>query len=1043
MVQTAHMNAMAAKETEQEKDSRRVLVVDDDPASRSIMRHVFSLRDFQIDEAQDGLEASDLVASRDYQLVIVDLRLPRLSGLELIERIRRMRPDLPIIIVSGVGGLDEAIEAIRHDVFFYFKKPIVNLDEFFHVIDSALERERLIRENRAFQEKLSDLNLRLQEKVAEQTREISEMRDRLAELFQVSPKILAARDFDEKLNVAAQALVSGHFFQRVLIILEIFSSQPAQGGYAVAGTEAMIPVEELEARYQEMKDLMKEEYRQGGSYVVPFTATPAQGDSLDSSLVLVPLRAQDGRIIGLARLGGFMGRNPPGEEVLHMLELFMAQIALSIEEVSLERELEESEAEYRALVDNVSDLIFRLDLQGNFTFVSRRSLENLGYKWSELVGHSFLDLVPDYQRELAFAALEKLKESAYASQDFIMHHKDGRELVMATTTTHLIEMGQPAGILGIARDVTERRRLEGQVRESEERYRALTENANDAILILDPETYRLLEVNQRATELTGYSRDELLQMTALDLRSPERRAQATERIEATKSMGGGRFEDAPLRCKDGHEVVVDIAATVLDIGGRKIYQSIVRDITQQKRTEEALRRRLMELQIFSEIGDALQSSIDVKTVLSIILAGVTAGQGLGFNRAFILLYDQDKAILHGEAAVGPTSADEAGRIWSELSAKGFSLTDLIQSYQTESFSRLRQMADYAQQLSVRVTKDSGVFYRAVFQGEAAVIEDAAHSPLVPDEFRNRYPASAFAIVPMISRDTVLGVLLVDNFVTNLPITNDDLRRLRVFANSAALAIERSRLLSSLEVRLRELTAANRQLKESRDKLVQTERLSAIGEVAASVAHEIRNPLTAIGGFAQSVLNSLPPDDPNRPRLHIVVDEVRRLEGILTEILQFTRPTMPRFEVADLNGIILQTFHMMSGEIDEGLIRVQKDLEPKLPAIWADPDQIRQVLLNILRNALHSMPKGGVLQVESRADDDAAQVRVTDTGIGIPKANLDKLFRAFFTTKSAGSGLGLTISQQIVRNHGGSIAVESEEGIGSTFEISLPIYRKGA
>jgi PAS domain S-box-containing protein len=1161
---------MMNREAGQGVTRRRVLVVDDDEMSRTVMRHVFSLRDFEIEEACDGIQAEEMVERNGYHLVIVDLRLPRLSGLDLIERIRRKQPDLPIIIVSGEGGLDEAIEAIRHDVFFYFKKPIVNLDEFFHVVESALERERLIRENRAFQEELRDLNLQLRERVADQTREIAGMKDRVAQLFQVSPSILAARDIDEKLNLAVNALVKGRFFQRAMILLETYPNQPTQMGWASASDEETVPKKGLKTRYKEMKALLREDIRRGGSYVVDRREGDVGADPSDSTSVLLPLRGQDGRMIGIARLEEPVGADAPAEEVLHLLELFMAQLALSIEEVNLERELEESEAEYRALVDNVSDLIFRLDERGNFTFVSRRSLENLGYEWQELAGRSFYELVPDERRESARKALERLQAQPGGMQDIVMLHKDGRRLIMAVTANPLIEMGQPVGILGIARDVTEKRRLEGQVQESEERYRALTESANDAIFVIDPETYRFLEVNRRATDLLGYSREELLLMTSLDLRRPEHVARAIERIEATKISGKGRFEDAPLRRKDGREIFVDISATVLEIGGRKIYQSIVRDITEQKaaeqalreseerfrslvettsdwvwavdpngvytyaspkvkdllgyeprevigktpfdlmppdeaqrvaavfadiaksqrpfaglentnlhkdghlvvletsgvpvygaegnflgfrgidrditerkRTQEALSRRVMELQILSEISDALQSAVDVDTVLGIILAGVTAGEALGFNRAFILLYDEEEATLHGEAGIGPTSADEAGRIWSRLSGGGLSLTKLIQNYATEFPSNRQQMADYVRRLSIPVGEESGVFYRAVFLREATIIPNIQESPLVPSEFRKYYNARSFAVVPMISRDVVLGVLLVDNFITNKPITDDDLRRLRVFANSAALAIERARLRVSLEGKLEELTAANRELKESRDKLVRTERLSAVGEVAASVAHEIRNPLTAIGGFTRSVLSSLAVDDRNRSRLQIVVDEVRRLEGILTEVLQFARPTMPRFEATDLNGVILQTFDMMSEEIDEEVVTVERSLDAMLPAIWADPDQIRQVLLNIFRNAVHAMPEGGVLEVQTVANDEVAQVRVRDTGVGVPKTNLEKLFNAFFTTKSAGSGLGLTVSQQIVRNHGGTIDVESEVGKGSVFTVSLPLHKKGA
>ncbi len=1163
---------MNVAEVKQDVTLRRVLIVDDDAPSRTIMRHVLSLHNFEIEEACDGLEADEMVDSRDFQLVIVDLRLPRLSGLDLIGRIREKHPNLPIIIVSGGGELEEAIEAIRHDVFFYFEKPIVNLDEFLRVIESALERERLIRENRAFQEELRELNLRLREKVVEQTREIAEMKDHLSHLFQVSPSILAARDIDEKLNIATEALITGKFFQRAKILLEPYVNQPIQVGWAAARKDETLPQKGLKGCYRKMTDLLRKENQHGGAHIFSEPRSSEDKETDDLVFVLVPLRGQDGRIIGIARLEEPVSESYPGEEILHLLELFMAQLALSIEEVNLERELEKSEEGYRTLVDNVSDLIFQLDLNGNITFVSRQSLDNLGYEWSELIGKAFRDLVTEEKRASVEDDMKSLLAKRGISHDFVIRHKDGRDLIMAVTANPLIELDKTIGILGIARNVTEKRRLESQVRDSEERYRALTENANDAIFLLDPETYQFIEVNLRAEELTGYSREELLTMTALDLRQPKYIPQAIERIEATKAAGKNRFEDAPLRRKDGREIYVDISAIVLEVGGRRIYQSIVRDITEQKqaeealresearfrsitntandaiimldhnghisywnpaaeeifgytnqeaigkelhqflapqkyyeayhkglknfrktgkgsavgttseleairkdgtefpielslssiqvkgqwhavgiarditerkRTEEALRQRVMELQILSEIGDALQSAVDVHNVWAIILAGVTAGQGLGFNRAFILIYDEEEATLHGVAGIGPTSPDEATRIWSELSTQSVSLPDLIRNYQADFPSQQQTMAEYAKRLSMHVDEKAGVFYRAVFFKENAIIRNKEASDMVPEEFHKHYEVSSFAVVPMISRDTVLGVLLVDNFITKRSISDDDLRRLGVFANSAALSFERSRLRASLEVKLQELTAANRELKESRDKLVRTERLSAVGEVAASVAHEIRNPLTAIGGFARSVLNSLTPDDRNRARLQIIVDEVRRLESILTEILQFTRPTMPRFEATDLNGIILQTFGMMSEEIDEEFITVNKKLDPNLPAVWADSDQIRQVLLNLFRNAIHSMPDGGQLWVETTVQGGQIEMKVEDSGIGIPKANREKLFDAFFTTKPTGSGLGLTVSLQIARNHGGTIVVHSEEGKGSAFTVCFPLHKKSA
>jgi len=180
---------------------------------------------------------------------------------------------------------------------------------------------------------------------------------------------------------------------------------------------------------------------------------------------------------------------------------------------------------------------------------------------------------------------------------------------------------------------------------------------------------------------------------------------------------------------------------------------------------------------------------------------------------------------------------------------------------------------------------------------------------------------------------------------------------------------------------------------------------------------------------------------NRRFLSIILEEVKRLERIVNEILEFVHPVSPRFAYVDLNEVIEQTFNMMAGEIDENRYIITKDYQEDLPPVWMDADQIRQVLMNLLRNAIHAMDEGGMLSVITTGTNENVKIHISDTGEGIPEENKDKLFTAFFTTKSTGSGLGLTVSSQLIKNHGGTIEVESQEGEGSTFIITLPLRRQ--
>ncbi|MFZ5434562.1 MAG: PAS domain-containing sensor histidine kinase, partial [Calditrichota bacterium] len=673
------------------------------------------------------------------------------------------------------------------------------------------------------------------------------------------------------------------------------------------------------------------------------------------------------------------------------------------------------------------------------TFVSRRVRELMGWHYRDFLGHNFLQYVSPRHVDRVRYALQEVLGGRSVRLDCNFVRNDGTEITVFISANPTIDGDVVTGGLGIARDVTEKRRLEDQIRESEQRYRALTQNAYDAIMLVDPESCALVDVNPQAEKLTGYSRAELLNMSVIDLRKPGKADEVRARIEMVMCAGVGRFEDTPLVRKDGDDVYVDTAASVYELEGKRYYQAIMRDVSFQKQMNEALQQRVLELQILSEVSDALQSAVDLQSVMGIVLTGVTAGKGLGFNRAFIFSYDKINNEVRGEAGIGPRSAEEAGRIWGELAGKG--LSEIVEERLHTFPTGIDSSFEFARQFYIPLEDEENVFARAIRNRETLKIDRSTEDPHLPDAFLQLYNADEFAIVPLVTRDDVMGVLLVDNMFTHFRIEEQDLHRLKLFANSAASAIERSRLLVSLERRLHELTLTNQDLKASRDRLIQTERLSAIGEVAANVAHEIRNPLTAIGGFARSVFASLPEDDKNRSKIEVILEETDRLEHMLSSLLEFTRPAVPRFTDLDTNAFLMQTIHFMGAEIDSNLIHIAYELDQDIPRVWADGQQLRQVLLNIIRNALQEMRQGGVITLSTWMKGEEVQIAVRDTGPGISPENLEKIFEAFFTTKPAGSGLGLAVCAQIIRNHNGRIEVKSKLGEGAQFVISLPASHK--
>jgi signal transduction histidine kinase len=221
--------------------------------------------------------------------------------------------------------------------------------------------------------------------------------------------------------------------------------------------------------------------------------------------------------------------------------------------------------------------------------------------------------------------------------------------------------------------------------------------------------------------------------------------------------------------------------------------------------------------------------------------------------------------------------------------------------------------------------------------------------------------------------------------------------------------------------------------------MQSERMAATGELAAQIAHEINNPLGIIKNYVGIARMLMPEEDPNRENLRIVDQEINRTAGIVRRLLKFAKPGSEDIQNVQINQVLEELLALLRGQLFRSKIEISADLAENLPEVSTSTDQMRQVFLNLIKNAEDAMADGGTLSVRTRYRKGRVEVEIADTGCGIPSGDVKNIFEPFFTTKGVkGTGLGLSVSYGIIKNYSGEIDVESEPGVGTTFRIQLPV-----
>lgn len=527
-------------------------------------------------------------------------------------------------------------------------------------------------------------------------------------------------------------------------------------------------------------------------------------------------------------------------------------------------------------------------------------------------------------------------------------------------------------------------------KQNEQRFRMLLESVPDALIFAFHDG-TIIMVNREAEELFGYSRAEMLGRE-VQMLMPERFRNRHRNFVAEyfrnprhRSMGAG--VDLYGLTKDGTEFPVDISLSPVESDEGLFVIADIRDISERKQAEEKI-RKVYHYQ--STISSILQISLEpvslevqLERILDTILSLPWLTQ-LAMGSIYLIEDDPDVLVMKAQRGLPDTirSACAAVPVGHCLCGLGASTRKIV-------------FAD---------------------------CNDERHKEKYEGEFLHGHYCA-----PVISGENVLGVLNL--YVKDGHTRNTEEEKL-IFSitNTIAGVIERKRIELEKE--------------KLQEQLIQSEKMSALGRVTANVAHDIRNPLTVIGGFIRRLNKIIPPGSKEKEYASIITSEVTRLEKILKNVLTYSRHTALDKERHDVNDIVYDFIKTYEIICKEHSITIKTSLAD-LPQIMVDIDRASEAINNVLANAIEAMSDGGVLTVATRQEDVQGKtylaVMITDTGEGISEDTLENIFEPFYSSKVAGhgAGLGLSICKKIMEDHGGFVTVESAVGKGSTFGLYFP------
>ncbi|WP_138494855.1 PAS domain S-box protein [Paenibacillus pinistramenti] len=746
---------------------------------------------------------------------------------------------------------------------------------------------------------------------------------------------------------------------------------------------------------------------------------------------------------------------------------FAAQIiditALKLAEARLlekEHLLRQKELLYQSVADNSYDFITRHSPDGTFKDVSASCYEVLGYRKEEMVGQpgeAFLH--PEEWAYIEQKHFTLLETGSRYNLTYRLRRKDGQYLWVESTSFVVPDpdTGQIQEVVVVSRNITENIQTLNMLKESQGRYQMIADHAREIIVFTDRNGF-IQYVSPAVTGLLGYEVSEVLGTRIFDYWHPQERLPKQKKIRSGSWAVNASINR--VRHKEGHYIYIETTFQPVQNEEGAVTQilCISRDFSERKQAEDELRAANERLESFivnhadavwimdregivKQINPAFQRLFQwsppevlarqlpiipescrtrMKILQNEVLSGRSIagyestwerkdGQPVEVSATFFPIRDNAGKIV----GIAGSAQDIRGKKQSEKKLKA--AKEQLESYLHHNIDPVLIL-----DTECRVLRINPAFEKTFgWTGSELVGTIAFDLPHIPKDAGQAELVSFEEIKPF-----TIATNRQQKDGTIIPV------QISVFP-----LLDEPGSHNGWALNLRDMTAH----KQAEQLLINSEKLSIAGQLAAGIAHEIRNPITAIKGFVQLMNSGLPE---KQLYYDIMASEIDRIEMILSELLILAKPQAAQFEPADIRQLLRQVITLLDSQANMNNVQIVTEFEPGEACILCDKNQLKQVCINFIKNAIEAMPDGGVVTIQLGRSSSGSHylLRFIDEGVGIPAHLLERLGHPFYTTKEKGTGLGFMVSKKIIENHNGTVTIHSTENVGTTIEISLPFIQ---
>ncbi len=777
----------------------------------------------------------------------------------------------------------------------------------------------------------------------------------------------------------------------------------------------------------------------------------------------VPLRRKAG-VFGALVVQSYEGGHRYTDLERELLSFVSGQVALALERTEAQRE----QRILNAAIDKAVDPVYGMNASGRLIFVNQAAEAALGYSRQELLGLSLWDVEEGASPAQWPARWAQLRESGASRAEACHRRRDGSTFPVETSSGYIAFEGREV-VFTQAQDITERKAAEAALRHSEERFSRVFHASPDAINLtrLDDGTY--LEVSEGFEKLTGWTRAEVLGRTSLEMNIWVDPTDRTRMIQLIKDRGEFVGEELAFRRKDGSTLVGLMSAKIMEVGGIPGLLTITRDISVRRAAEAALRTAEQRLRTVLANSQAIIYQLDpagrflLSEGLGLADLGLVPGAVLGLSALDLYredpeTLDQIRRALGGEASRQITHA--VGRTFDNSLTPVFDEQGLL-----ESVIGIATDITERQQIEEALRAERGLFVG----GPVMIIRWRATPP-----WRVDYVSpNVQALLGYRPEDLTSGQIEFDALLhpEDRPRVHVESELLRGKGSTHYEQQYRLRNTAGEYRWFHDFTAISNpeaeapyylgymlditDRRQAEDVLRQSQKLESLGILAGGIAHDFNNLLTVVLGNLNLAQLHLPDPSPAQPYLDRMEATVLRATELTKQMLAYSGRGHFLVQPQDLNEVVREVTHLLEVSISKK-VRLEYDLESSLPAIHADAAQIQQVVMNLVTNAsdaigdhdgmIHLTTSSALLDEQDLerayrggppAPGRYVLLEVADTGCGMTSDVLAKIFDPFYTTKTAGRGLGLSAMLGILKGHGAGLRIRSEPGRGSSFRICFP------